>query len=207
LTTWILLDYGEVISLPQPADDIAAMEALADLDHETFQARYWRHRDLYDRGFASHAYWSKVVGRVLAPDDPVVTALNAADVTSWSHLDPAALRMIEEFADNGHRLALLSNAPEPMATAIDQAPWAGAFNYRFYSCRFGLAKPDIALFQEVLLDLDVAPADVTFLDDRAVNVRAAASLGINAVLYRAPLPPHPISLFDLIDASSAEAAD
>ncbi|MCW2919816.1 MAG: hydrolase superfamily-like protein [Actinomycetia bacterium] len=95
MTAWMLLDYGEVISLPQPADDIAAMAALAGQTLATFQDRYWRHRDPYDRGQAPHAYWSNVLGRALTPDDPIVTELNTADVTSWSHLDPGPARSIE----------------------------------------------------------------------------------------------------------------
>ena len=188
MTAWMLLDYGEVISLPQPADDIAAMAALAGQTLATFQDRYWRHRDPYDRGQAPHAYWGNVLGRALSPDDPVVTELTTADVTSWSHLDPATLQMIEEFTDRHHPLALLSNAPESLATAIDRAPWAAAFTHCFYSCRFALAKPDAALFEEVLRRLDAAPNEITFLDDRADNVRAAAALGINAVLHRRQPP-------------------
>jgi hypothetical protein len=41
VTAWMLLDYGEVISLPQPADDIAAMPALAGQTLVTTTQR-WR---------------------------------------------------------------------------------------------------------------------------------------------------------------------
>ncbi|MGJ6969590.1 HAD-IA family hydrolase [Streptosporangium sp. G11] len=179
---WMLLDYGEVISLPQPLDATTAMAELIGQDHTTFRDRYWRHREAYDRGQASHSYWSAVAGRTLADDDPLVAKLNAADVASWFHLNPRSLRAIEDLAGH-HRLALLSNAPEPLAAAIDDAPWSAAFAHLFYSCRLALTKPDPAIFEEVLRRLGAAPGDVTFLDDRAVNVRAAAALGINALLY------------------------
>ncbi|MGW0591121.1 HAD-IA family hydrolase [Streptosporangium sp. NPDC002607] len=184
MTTWMLLDYGEVISMPQPAGEIAVMAELADQDLATFGDRYWRHRDAYDLGQAPHAYWSEVLGRTLDDGDPLVARLDAADTASWSHLNPETLRAIEGFAGR-HRLALLSNAPESLAAAIDDAPWSAAFTHRFYSCRLALAKPDAAVFEQVLRRLDAAPGDVTFLDDRAVNVRAAAALGINAVLHPA----------------------
>ncbi|MEU4408760.1 HAD-IA family hydrolase [Streptosporangium sp. NPDC023963] len=182
MTTWMLLDYGEVISMPQPSDATASMAKLIGQDKATFHDRYWRHREAYDRGQASHLYWSAVLGRTLAGDDPLVAKLDAADVESWSHLNPETLRGIEDLKGR-HRLALLSNAPEPLAAAIDDAPWAAAFTHRFYSCRMALTKPDPAIFEEVLRRLDAAPGDVTFLDDRAANVRAAAALGINALLY------------------------
>ncbi|GAA3508217.1 putative hydrolase of the HAD superfamily [Streptosporangium album] len=184
MTTWMLLDYGEVISLPQPAGEMDGMAALAGRDPAAFRDLYWRHRDPYDRGQAPHLYWSNVLERDLADTDPVVAALNAADVASWSHLNPAGLDMLREFTGR-HRLALLSNAPEPLATAIDDAPWAEPFDHRFYSCRLALAKPDAAIFEKVLHRLGADPGEVTFVDDRADNVHAAAALGINAVLYRA----------------------
>ncbi|MGS2647981.1 HAD-IA family hydrolase [Streptosporangium sp. G12] len=191
MTTWMLLDYGEVISMPQPSDATASMAKLIGQDEATFHDRYWRHREAYDRGQASHLYWGAVLGRTLADDDPLVAKLEAADVESWFHLNPETLRGIEDLAGR-HRLALLSNAPEPLAAAIDDAPWAAAFSHRFYSCRMALTKPDPAIFEEVLRRLDAAPGDVTFLDDRAANVRAAAALGINALLYP-EWPPFPRS--------------
>lgn len=184
LAQWMLLDYGEVISLPQPAADVAAMAAHARQSPATFHDRYWRHRNPYDRGQPAHSYWSEVVGRPLAADEPLVAALDAADVASWSHLNPQTLRMINEWEARGFRLALLSNAPESLARSVDAASWSAVFAHRFYSCRFSRAKPDPTLFEEVLRQLDAEPAQVTFLDDRADNVRAAAALGINAVLYR-----------------------
>ncbi|MEU6740818.1 HAD-IA family hydrolase [Streptosporangium sandarakinum] len=187
MTTWMLLDYGEVISLPQPPEDVTAMAVLADLDTETFLDRYWRHRDLYDRGRPSHAYWGDVLDRGFSEGDPLVAALDAADTASWSHLDPVSLEAIRALAGR-HRLALLSNAPEPMAAAIDRAPWAQAFDHRFYSCRLGLAKPDPEIFEKVLHRLGAEPDEVTFFDDRAVNVEAAAAVGIHAVLYRPGTP-------------------
>ncbi|MEU8203975.1 HAD-IA family hydrolase [Streptosporangium sp. NPDC049046] len=189
MTTWMLLDYGEVISTSQPPGATAAMAELIGQDEVTFRDRYWRHRDAFDRGQASHSYWSGVAGRTLTEDDPLVAKLDAADVESWLHLNPESLRAIEELAGH-HGLALLSNAPEPLAAAIDDAPWAAAFTHRFYSCRLSLSKPDPAIFGEVLRHLGAAPGDVTFIDDRAVNVNAAAALGINAVLYP-DWPPTP----------------
>ncbi|WP_433242839.1 HAD-IA family hydrolase [Streptosporangium sp. CA-135522] len=183
MTTWMLLDYGEVISLPQPVGAVTAMADLAGRDPADFHDRYWRHRDPYDRGQASHLYWSNVLGRELAAGDPLLAELDAADVASWSHLDPAGLDMLGKLAGS-HRLALLSNAPESLAAAIDDAPWAEVFAHRFYSCRLGLAKPDAAIFEKVLHRLGADPGEVTFFDDRDVNVRAAAALGITAVLYR-----------------------
>src|ERR1700735_5669687 len=62
----------------------------------------------------------------------------------------------------GARLALLSNAPEPLARAIDQHPWSRHFDHRYYSCRLGAAKPAPEAFQLVLGGLGERPDAVLF---------------------------------------------
>ena len=44
----LLVDFGEVISVAQPADEVAALAALAELPVPEFSRRYWAHRPAYD---------------------------------------------------------------------------------------------------------------------------------------------------------------
>ena len=83
----------------------------------------------------------------------------------------------------GARLALLSNAPEPLARAIDRHPWSRHFDHRYYSCRLGAAKPAPEAFQLVLGDLGARPDEVLFIDDRAENTRAARDLGMRTITF------------------------
>jgi glucose-1-phosphatase len=64
--------------------------------------------------------------------------------------------------------------PALEAIAVDVAP----------SFRIGTMKPRADYFVRALARLDVAPAEVLFLDDRADNVEAARALGIDAVVVR-----------------------
>jgi putative hydrolase of the HAD superfamily len=106
------------------------------------------------------------------------------DVAGWMTLNPQTLPALIRFMTHaGVRLALLSNAPEPLATAIDHSGWAPSFDRRFYSCRLGLAKPDSAVYKAVLDDLGATPQSVLFIDDRPENVLAAAPLGLQAVRF------------------------
>jgi putative hydrolase of the HAD superfamily len=83
----------------------------------------------------------------------------------------------------GAQLALLSNAPEPLARAIDQHPWSRHFDHHYYSCRLGVAKPDPRAFELVLSDLGERPGEVLFIDDRAENTRTARDLGIRTITF------------------------
>ena len=111
-------------------------------------------------------------------------AMVRVDVAGWMTLNPRTLPALITFATHaGVRLALLSNAPEPLATAIDHSRWSPSFDRRFYSCRLGLAKPDPAVYEAVLDDLGATPQSVLFIDDRAENTRAATALGLQAVRF------------------------
>jgi putative hydrolase of the HAD superfamily len=81
------------------------------------------------------------------------------------------------------QLALLSNAPEPLARAIDHCFWSRHFDHRYYSCRLAAAKPDPQAFQIVLHDLGVQPGEVLFIDDRADNTLTARDLGMHTITF------------------------
>jgi putative hydrolase of the HAD superfamily len=57
------------------------------------------------------------------------------------------------------------------------------FDAFFSSCYLGLRKPDRKIFQVTLDVLQRDPEEVVFIDDRAENVAAAASLGIHSIRY------------------------
>lgn len=58
------------------------------------------------------------------------------------------------------------------------------FDRQFYSCELGVAKPDPVYFTTILDQLDVKPSTVLFIDDTAVNIEGARSVGLNAELFR-----------------------
>lgn len=180
--TWILFDYGNVLSLPQPADEVAGMARAAGADPEAFRREYWAHRREFDRGtLGPAAYWEKAAGRPLSPAE--VGRLVAMDVASWAHPDEGSLAILRELLEQGRDVALLSNAPECFADALDELPWIAAIPHRFYSARLGLAKPDRRIYEHVAAELGGDPADMLFIDDREDNVEGARAAGMRAVRY------------------------
>jgi putative hydrolase of the HAD superfamily len=181
---WVLADFGEVISNPLPTATIGELADLAGQQADEFRGRYWKFRPPYDLGQSDRAYWSAVVGRELQAEPQLVEAMVRVDIAGWMTLNPATLPALIKFGTHARvPLALLSNAPEALATAIDHSGWSASFDRRFYSCRLGLAKPDAAVYEAVLDDLGAAPQSVLFIDDRAENVLAAAALGLQAVRF------------------------
>lgn len=183
----LLVDYGEVISTRLPENTITDLASLAGQPRDTFLDRYWCYRPAYDLGQPPAEYWSQVLARDLTMAPGVVDRLTNIDVHGCLRLNPLTLRtLVIDARRMGARLALLSNAPEPLARAIDHARWSRHFDHRYYSCRLGVAKPDPQAFQLVLTDLAVQPDEVLFIDDRAENTRTARDLGMHSITYVPP---------------------
>jgi putative hydrolase of the HAD superfamily len=183
---WVVLDYGGVLCRDQPvADRQALVDVSGTADSDRFWTVYWELRRPYDQGSITPGdYWARVVGRDLTTAD--VDAIEAVDVAGWSHPYEETLDIVARLAEDGTRLALLSNCPAPMAAAIDAMSWTDLIPRRFYSCRLGVIKPDPAIYRIVLDELRARPGDVTFVDDRPVNVAAAEAVGMRALLFTDP---------------------
>jgi putative hydrolase of the HAD superfamily len=181
----LLVDYGGVITRPQPAASVRAMAALVAVHEPTFSRRYWAHRPAHDRGVEAQAYWSAVAGRELV-DERVVDQLVRIDVASWSHLNEATLDVLRAARGNGTSLSILSNAPHEMASALRSHPAFVIFDHLIFSSEIGVVKPNPSAFRAALERLACLPDEVLFIDDRPDNVEAAITLGLRALLFTSP---------------------
>jgi putative hydrolase of the HAD superfamily len=181
---WLLVDYGETISAPFNPGAIQELAKLAGQSPVELLRRYWDARPDYDLGQPTETYWSRVLSRDLSDLDPLVATLNQIDVLGWMGLNRLALRTLLTYARKSRaRMALLSNAPEPLAAAIDRSNWSHHFHPRFYSCRLGHAKPNPATFTTALDRLATEPQRVLFIDDRTDNTVAAEALDIPSITF------------------------
>lgn len=62
----------------------------------------------------------------------------------------------------------------------------GYFHKAYYSHRMGKRKPDAEIFEQVLEENNLLPEETLFLDDYAVNIEGAKSLGIKTVHVTSP---------------------
>ncbi|SDR19988.1 HAD family hydrolase [Thermostaphylospora chromogena] len=183
--TWILVDYGGVISHQPPQEAAAPLAQALDVEPERFWQTYWRHRDAYDRAeLDATTYWSRVCADIGKDLDPhLLDSLIALDLNAWTYLNRHTLKTLTELAERGIPLALLSNAPTELARLIDTRPWATLFRYRFFSADLRLSKPDPRIYRQVCERLPARPQDVLFIDDRPDNIRAAEETGIRTLLF------------------------
>ena len=81
--------------------------------------------------------------------------------------------------------AILSNSSDG-ARREEQARYSFAelFDIIIYSHEVGLVKPDSRIYALLCAELNLAGADLVFLDDVPENVEAACRIGIHGVLHR-----------------------
>ena len=63
------------------------------------------------------------------------------------------------------------------------ADWS-VFNRVFTSGHAGMRKPDLSFYRHVLGEIELAPEEAVFIDDKMENVLAAKSLGIDSILFQ-----------------------
>jgi putative hydrolase of the HAD superfamily len=111
----------------------------------------------------------------------------ASALAAGQQIRPEMISLLKELASRSVRLALLTNnAKEARAWWRSGVLPLNLFGVIVDSSEIGVRKPDPAIFVEVLKRLDCSPAETLFFDDTEINVRAAASVGMQSVLFENP---------------------
>jgi len=180
----LILDYGNVLSHPQPGDWFESIAAQAGVPTNAFQDAYWQHRRLYDAGLPAAEYWKRVLATLghsprAFDQEAVIDQLVKADVASWTEYREEIWDLAQSFRARGGRTAFLSNGvPEAMAKIRADRHLKRWFDVVVVSCEVGVAKPDPVIFQMCLTRLGVEPSRALFVDDRIENIEGAARIGL-----------------------------
>lgn len=104
-------------------------------------------------------------------------------------MDERKLAYLDELRRRGYRTFLLSNTNPYVQSWAESAqfsksgrPLSSYLEKCYCSYDVGLMKPDSAIFQFMLDDARIAPAETLFLDDSPANIAAADALGIRTLL-------------------------
>jgi putative hydrolase of the HAD superfamily len=186
----LVLDYGNVLTLPQAPDVIAAMAARIDVAVDAFTTAYWRHRRGYDAGdYAAPDYWRRVLGSLgrrpgESDERMVLDWLTERDGDSWMRYRDEVWDLARDVRARGVRTAMLSNMGVELCEYIRRdRPLEAWFDAVVVSGEVHCVKPDLPIYRLCLARLNVEPAQAIFVDDRADNVAAAARLGMRTVHF------------------------
>lgn len=186
--TWVMFDYGGVLSQPPADEDLALLARAAGASVPALMDGYWRWRHAYDLAELDMAeYWRRVgqgVGRSYTQAE--IAELSRLDSSMWLRLQAGTVSLVRDLAAAGLPLALLSNAPSDVAQAVSGLPVAACFGHLIFSCELKTGKPDPACYRAALATLRAEAEDVIFIDDLSENVAGAATLGIRSLQFTTP---------------------
>ena len=126
-------------------------------------------------------HWEAVQEALGVPQDEFVKT--KLDFWGGDRLDENLVNYLRELRPR-YKTALLSNAWDDLRQMIEEE-WKidDAFDEIIISAEIGLVKPDARIYQRMIADLDVVPAETVFVDDFPENIAGARSQGLHAIHF------------------------
>ncbi len=182
----VVFDYGRVLSQSPTLPELQDFGALAGVSDPPFFELYSNTRDQYDRGLIDcRQHWqcfARAAGVSLSADQ--VRHIVEFENRLWLRADPGTLKLAQSIRTHGVRTAILSNMPNDLLHELRKNfDWLQDFEVQIWSCEHGIIKPDPAIYDLCLRQLNCEPQRVLFFDDRPRNVEAAQKLGIEAYVF------------------------
>jgi putative hydrolase of the HAD superfamily len=188
--TAIVFDFGRVVFDWQPEalvarvlpDRAATPEAAVHWAREIFQGYQGDWGD-FDRG---EVEIPQLVERIAARTGLARSEVQAVVDAAPASLVPlpGTLALIERLKGAGRRLHYLSNMPAPFADHLERShDFLAWFHDGVFSSRVKVNKPERAIYDHAVQQIDLPPSRLLFIDDHGPNVEAARALGWQAVQF------------------------
>lgn len=180
-----LFDYDGVMSKKSggrsPSELLAQVIVMEPKEVDDLFAVLWPD---YLRGKISEKEFWKIIesksGKVIPRQQRMIW-------TTWEQLHPlpAMQRLVATLRTKGFPVGLLTNVTPTTEEEVRSHGGYDGFDFLVRSCRVGLAKPDVAIYQLALEKFsNVEPQEVAFIDDRERFLVPAQALGMSVVLAR-----------------------
>ncbi len=182
----VVFDYGMVLSGPPDPAAHAELLRITGLPEGEFEGLYWRDRHAYDEGkLTGLEFWQKLNrDAALGLSPAAIDDLNQWDGVLWTTQNDVMLAWAERLKARGILTAILSNMGDNVLASIEHTfSWPKRFDVRVWSFQHLMAKPEPAIYRLTLDQLRTRAEETLFLDDRAINVEAAAALGMRAIQF------------------------
>lgn len=205
----LVFDLGRVVVDINPQNTYEALAQLsknkltaAEVELKMVQAQLWRN---YEAGVITDdefRQWIRQYLNIEVIDEIIDYSFNALILK----VAPEKIELIKKLGKN-YNLFVLSNTSkihmDYFLKSIHQQHgiphfW-DYFKKVFLSYEMNAWKPEPAIYQKMLLEGNLKPADTLFFDDLLVNVQAAKAMGINAI----QILPH----FSFLDFFKKNASD
>lgn len=180
----LLFDFGGVMAEEGFREALYLIAGRQGLDRETV---YRAGVDaVYSSGFClgrgnEADFWTEMRRSFPLPDDEVAMT---REILARFVVRQGMIDTVRRYRAAGFVCGLLSDH----TTWLDQLDARDGFYREFdrlyISCRLGKGKRDATLFDDVIADLGLAPAQIAFIDDDPGHVQRANARGLRAFVFR-----------------------
>lgn len=186
----IIFDLGGVIINLDIPKTISEFNKLSDKPFESIynQLKQSPIFDQFDKGEITETFFFNELKKSLddsISDEKLVFAWNAMLLD----FPKQRLELLLKLKTN-YRLFLLSNTNETHITQFENDLYSQHqykklepfFEKVYYSCRIGMRKPDVEIFDFVLTQNNLNPLETIFIDDSPQHIEGANKIGIKSYL-------------------------
>ena len=106
-----------------------------------------------------------------------------ADILARFKLRPRMLELVRSLRASGLRCVLVSDQVDWLDRLDARDGFFREFDRLYISYRLGKGKADASLFDDVIADLGLSPAQALFIDDNLGNIERAHSRGLETWLF------------------------
>ena len=176
----IIFDCGGVLHLWDPYE-LASVFTDNDNDKEIFVKDLFPKWHLLDLGMDNETFYNTIKNEF-----PERLHKNIYEIIyHWTDHFTVFKDMIDivNSLKDEHNLYLLSNMPHSFAEIAKKSEEFKVFDELFFSCDYGLVKPDTKFFKILLDKHNLNPKDCLFIDDVETNLLGAKKLSIDTYLF------------------------
>ena len=183
----IVFDLGGVVFNWQP--DLIIRSVFADVEtQDLVKAKIFEHNDWVELDRGTIDFDQAVVrgaSRTGLPRDNIEELLSA--VPRFLTPIQETIDLIYSIKDSDNQIFILSNMHVASITYLEEKHkiW-DMFDGIVISSRIQLVKPEIEIYEHLLNEYGLNPADTVFIDDMSVNLEAASSIGIQTIQFQNP---------------------
>lgn len=179
----LLFDYGGVLAEEGFREGLFFIARQRGLDADAFYKV--AQEGVYDSGFVTGEgdeadFWRYLRERFpLQGDDRSLST----EILQRFVLRPQLMALVRRLRANGFVVGILSDQTVWLDQLDRQDHFYREFDRLYISYRLGKGKRDASLFEDVAVDLGLAPDEVIFIDDNRGNVERARSRGMIGIEY------------------------
>lgn len=174
----LILDWGGVLG---EDNNRAAARILAEkycLDKDALRKDFSESEDEYYTVKDNDEFYKRMYDKYGIPSYELKKELN--NVPAWND----NFGFIVSLKSRGLKLCILSNQMQLRTEAIRKDNDLSVFDEAFFSSEVGFKKPQMEFFEFVLKRTGLKAIECVFVDDQVINVKAARTLGMNAIQYK-----------------------